>query len=304
MLTYTDQQNLAKEISGLSDASSVIGFKRDINAGTARFLSKLDRPVDRQSKFTNSVANQQYYQIPEDSIRISYVVYLTGTNIWVPLQEIGDEATWRKMNAYPQTGTQPTHFFVRGGDEFGIYPTPSNSTADGIEVVFEPRHTLLTADDYTTGTVAATVNSQTVTGTGTTWNANMADGSYIFQVLDGSGNSSIRIIGYSSATSLTLENYYNGTTSVAATYRIGQVSKIPEEFQEAPVDYAMYRHFLGKGEMTNAKLFQQLWETSLKDAESTYGMSTSNQIVLDSGRVASRTPNPLLDSFDNQIRTS
>src|SRR6202012_3274843 len=129
-----------------------------------RFLAKLDRPVDRVSKFTNSVAGQQYYQIAEDALRISYVVYLTGTNIWVPLQEVGDELTWRKMNAYPQTGTQPSHFFARGGDEFGIYPTPSNSTADGIEVVFEPRNALLTADDYTTGTVSVITNSQTITG--------------------------------------------------------------------------------------------------------------------------------------------
>lgn len=302
MLTYTDQVNLAKEVSNLSDATSVLNFKRDINAGTARFLSKLDRPVDRQSKFTSSVANQQYYQIPEDSIRISYVVYLTGTNIWIKLSEIGDEATWRKMNAYPQTGTQPTHFFVRGSDEFGIYPTPSNSTTDGIEVVFEPRHTMLTADDYTTGTVSVTANNQVITGTGTTWNANMADGSYIFQVTDGSGGSNIRITGYSNPTSLTLENYYNGATNASANYRIGQVSRIPEEFQEAPVDYAMYRHFLGKNEMDNAKLFQNIWETSLKDAASTYGMSTSNQIVLDSGKVASQTPNPLLDSYPNQIR--
>lgn len=303
MLTFTDQKNLAKEISNLSDVTSVNNFIRDINAGTARFLAKLSRPVDRQSKFTGSVANQQYYQFPEEAIRLSYVVYLTGTNIWVPLQEIGDEATWRKMNAYPQTGTQPTHFFVRGNDEFGIYPTPSNTTADGIEMVYEPRHILLTADDYTTGTSSVSLNGQTITGSGTTWNTKMADGSYIFQVTDGTGGSNIRITGFSSVTSLTLENYYNGSTNATATYRIGQVSKIPEEFQEAPVDYAMYRHFLGKGEIDNATVFQNLWMTSLKDAESTYGMSTSNQIVMDSNWARLRTPNPLRDTFQNQIMT-
>lgn len=302
MLTYTDQQNLAKEISNLSDVTSVTNFKRDINAGTARFLARLGRPVDRQSKFTSSVANQQYYQIPEDSIRISYVVFLTGTNIWVPLQEIGDEATWRKMNAYPQTGTQPTHFFVRGGDEFGIYPTPSVSITDGIELVFEPRHTTLTADDYTTGTVSVTNNSQTITGTGTTWTPAMANGSYVFQVTDGTGGNFIRITGYTNATTLTLENYYNGITNPTAPYRIGQISKIPEEYQETPVDYAMYRHFLGKNETNNANDFQVRWQNSLKEAESTYGMSTSNQIVMDSNWARLRTPNPLTDSFNNQIR--
>jgi hypothetical protein len=124
MLTYTDQQNLCKEISGLSDATSVLNFKRDIQAGTARFMAKLSRPVERQSRFTSSVASQQYYQLPEDAMRILHVVYLNGTNNWILLKEVGDETTWRRLNQYPQTSSTPSHFFVRGGDEFGLYPTP------------------------------------------------------------------------------------------------------------------------------------------------------------------------------------
>jgi len=303
MLTFTDQINLCKEISNLSDATSVINFKRDVNAGTARFLSKLSRPVDRQSRFTGSVANQQYYQYPEDAIRPSQVIYLTGTNIWIPLIEVGDERTWRRMNQYPQTSSQPTHFFVRGGDEVGIYPIPSNTTADGIEMVFEPRHVLLTADDYTTGTLAITSGQNTITGTGTTFTSTMANGSYVLQVTDGTDGRYYKVSAYSSSTSLTIENYYQGITTVSATYRIGQVSNIPEEYQEAPVDYAMYRHHLGKGELEKANEFKSLWEGSLEDCESTYGMSTSNQIVLDSRMLGAMTPNPLLDSYYNQIRT-
>jgi hypothetical protein len=304
MYTFTDQTNLFKSVTGLSDATTVVNAKRDINAGTARFLSKLKRPVDRQSRFANAVASQQYYQLPEDAIRVSYVIFLTGTNIWVPLQEVGDESTWRAMNQYVQTSAQPTHFFVRGADEFGLYPAPSTSTTDGIELVYEPKHVLLTADDYTTGTVSVTNGSTTVAGTGTTFTALMANGSYVLQVTDGSDGNYYRISAYSSATSLTLENYYQGTTSATATYRIGQVSKIPEEYQETPVDYALYRHFLEKGESAKAAEFQGIWTTSLKDAEATYGMSTSSQIVMDSSRIGGQSPNPLLDSYPNQIRTS
>jgi hypothetical protein len=302
MLTYQDQVNLAKEISGLSDTSSVSNFKRDINAGTARFLVKLSRPVTRQSRFTSSVATQQYYQLPEDAIRPSQIVYLTGTNIWVSLKEIGDENTWRKLNALPQTGTNPTHFFVRGGDEFGIYPIPSAAGTDNIEMVFEPRHTLLTADDYTTGTISVTSGNASVTGTGTVFTSTMANGSYVLQVTDGSDGRYYKVTSYTSGTVIGLENYYQGTTSASAAYRIGQVSKIPEEYQEAPVDYAMYRHFLGKNEMSNAQIFNTNWLASLKDAESTYGMSTGNQIIEDSSRIGAATPNPLTDTYDNMIR--
>lgn len=279
----------------------MINAKRDINAGTARFLSKLNRPVDRQSRFTSSVANQQYYQIPEDAIRVSYVIYLTGTNIWIPLLEVGDEDTWRRMNEYPQTSSQPTHFFARGADEFGIYPTPSNSTSDGIELVYEPKNVLLTADDYTSGTLSVTNGNATVTGTGTTFTNLMANGSYVLQVTDGTDGNYYRISAYSNATTLTIENYYQGITNATATYRIGQVSKLPEEFQETPVDYALYRHFLEKNEMANANQFQTIWISSLKDAEATYGMATSNQIVMDSSRVSSYMNNPLTGIWDNQI---
>lgn len=226
---------------------------------------------------------------------------LNGTNIWVPLKEVGDETTWRQMNQYPQTSTIATHFFVRGGDEFGIYPIPSAAVSNSIELVYEPKHILLTADDYTTGTISLTNGSATVTGTGTTFTPAMANGSYVLQELSGNDGNYYRISGYSSGTSLTLENFYQGITTASATYRIGQVSKIPEEYQEAPVDYAMYRHFMGKNEMQNSGLFQKNWMASLEDAENTYGMSTGSQIVTASQ--AMHTYNPLTDVSANMIRT-
>lgn len=302
MLTFTDQQNLAKSISNLSDNSSVIGFKRDINAGTSRFLAKLSRPVDRQSKFTNMVAGQQYYQIPEDAERISKIKVPNGstTNIIRSMIEIGDEEAWININQTPQTGV-PTHFFVKGFDEFGLFPIPGYSITDAIELVYEPKHTLLTADDYSTGTINVTNGNSMITGNGTLFTNLMASGNYVLQVTDGTDGTYYRITGYTNATTLTIENYYQGLTNATAQYRIGQVSKIPEEYQEAPVDYAMYRHFLEKGQISDAATFKDLWEGSLQDAEDVYGMSTSNQIILANGRT--KTFNPLTDITMNQIDT-
>lgn len=303
MFTYTDQQNLAKEISGLSDVSSLLNFKRDINAGTSRFLAKLNRPVDRQSKFTDLATGQQYYQFPEDAIKMSYVKVLTGTE-WYGLTEVADETTWIQLNRLTQTTQTPTHFFVKGYDEVGLFPIPSTAVPEGIELIYEPKHVLLTADDYTTGTISVSNGLSTIVGNGTTFTTKMADGSYFLQITDGNDGNWYRVTNYGSPTSLTLENYYQGITSTTATYRIGQCSKIPEEFQEAPVDYAMYRHHLGKGEMDKAMQFNKLWLTSLKDAESVYGLSTSNQIIMASSSVGVRSLsfNPLLDITQNQIQ--
>lgn len=302
MLTYTDQLNLAQSISNLSDVTSLTNFKRDINAGHARFLAKISRPVDRQSRFTNMVSGQQYYQLPEDGERISKIKIPSGTsgNVIRSMIEIGDEEAWINMNQTPQSGV-PTHFFVRGFDEFGLYPTPGYSVTDGIELVFEPKHILLTASDYTTGTISVIPGSQSITGNGTIFTNIMANGSYVLQITDGTDGNYYKITGYSNATTLAVENYYQGLTNTTAAYRIGQVSKIPEEYQEAPVDYAMFRHFLEKGEIANAQYFQSLWESSLQDAEDVYGMSTGNQVILANGRT--KTFNPLTDISMNQINT-
>jgi hypothetical protein len=297
MLTFTDQQNMCKEISGLPDATSVLFFKRDLQAGTARFLANLSRPVDRLSRYASSVASQQYYQLAEDMIRVSKAEFLNGSQ-WIPLIEVGDEQTWIALNQTNQTG-YPTHYFIRGYDEIGLFPIPSTAASNNIQLVFEPKHVLITADDYTTGTLSLTNGSQTVTGNSTVFTSLMANGTYVLQTTDGSDGNYYIISGYTNATTITLENYYQGATTAAATYRIGQVSKIPEEYQEAPVDYAMYRHYLGKGELKTAKLFQNNWEQSLKDAESTYGMSTGNQIV--NASVNTHVFNPLTDITQNQI---
>lgn len=288
MLTFTDLQNIATSISGLNDAASVTAFKRDINMGGTRFMAILGRPWDRMHRFTNQVAAQQYYSIPEDALRISDIIYSNGTT-WTPLIQVADETQWRLMNQSTISGVS-THYFVRGNDEFGLYPIPSGSTAAGIEMVFEPKHVLLTQDDYTTGTITATNGSQTVTHSGTGFTAKMA-GQYL-NVTDGTDGNWYRIGSYVDASNLTLENYYQGTSGSGLTFRIGQAMFMPEEFQEAPVDYAMYRHFLTRGDIKQAAEFKGLFDSALELAQDVYGRSSSNQIVMAADTI--RVHNPLM----------
>lgn len=300
MLSLDDQLNMCKSISNLSDVTSVLNFTRDLQAGTARFLTALGRPVDRQSRFTNLVATQQYYQVPEDAIRVSKVKVLNGTSIWYDLSEVGDESAWIRMNAFPRSAAIATEYFVKGFDEFGLYPIPSQTVTNGIELIFEPRHILLTAHDYTTGTIAVTNGQQTVVGTSTIFTSQMATGQYYLQTTDGTDGNYYKVTGYTDATHISLENYYQGLSSNTAAYRIIQTSKIPEEYQEAPVDYAMSRHFLEKNEISNAQFFDTKWNMTLQTAKDIYGMSSGNQIVLANGAI--RQTNPLLDSYENQIK--
>lgn len=294
MLTFTDQQNIAQEISGLTDATNVTKFKRDINTGGTLFMASLGRDYNEKRRTTDSVAAQQFYQYPEDAVRVHEVIYHSTTTFNPPLIQVADENTWAYMN---QTAIQgmPTHYFVRGFDEIGLYPTPSSSVTDGIEIRFEPKHVLLTDADYTTGTLTVTNGSTTITGSGTVFTANMA-GRWL-QVTDGTDGNWYRIASYSSATSLTLDNYYQGISGSGRTYRIGQVMDLPEEYQEAPVDYAMYRHFVSKGDLKTGSEFKAMFDNAKERATSQYAQKTSNNVIYANNRV--RLYDPLRDTPQN-----
>lgn len=286
MLTFQDQVTMAKEISGLTDAASVTKFKRDINQGGVQFLAALGREYNRKSRVANLVAGTQLYQLPEDALRIGTVIASDGTYNQ-PLEQIPDETTWRYLTAFGTQGL-PSHYFVRGFDEIGLYPTPSQSVTNGLEIVFEPKHTQLTEDDFTAGTTTVTAGNATITHSATGFTQNMV-GRW-FQVTDGTDGRWYRIATFVSTSALTLENYYQGYSGGGRSFRIGQVMDLPEEFLEGPVDYAIYRHYLRRGNRSAAD-FKSLYEQALQSARENYAQTTSSQIV-DLQRVL-RSYNPL-----------
>lgn len=291
LLTFQDQYQLAQEISGLSDATSTVKFKRDINTGGTLFLAEFDRPYNRMSKFTDMKANQQYYQLPEDAVRLSKIRVQSGTR-WYDCTEIGNESAWTQMNVSQQTSSIPTYFFVKGFDEVGLFPIPSGTVTGGIELVYEPKNTLLSQDDFTSGTVTVTNASQTITHSAAGF-INTMVGRW-FQVTDGSDGNWYKISAYIDASNLTLENYYQGLSGNTKSFRIGEVMKLPEEFLEAPVDYAMHRHNLRRGNMVEAADFKSLYDNAKDVAKDLYGSSTSNQVIYAERQF--RTYNPLTDT--------
>lgn len=277
MFTFQDQYQLAQEITGLSDTASTTRFKRDINRGGVMFMAMLNRDYNRKSRTTNIVASQQYYQYPEDALRVRLAKYSDGNGTTIRLRQVADEENWADLNINGTTGT-PSHYFVRGFDEIGLYPTPSSSVTDGLELVFEPKHGLATQDDYTTGSITVTRGSQTVTGSSTTFTSAMVG--RCIEVTDGSDSRFYRISDVTNTTSLTLENYYQGVSGSISngSWRIGEVMDLPDEFMEAPVDYAMYRHYL-KRNAQRAKEFKSLFDSAKDIVQEMYGMSSSTQVI-------------------------
>lgn len=279
-LTWTDQEALAQESSGLIDTANLTIFKRDMNTGATRFVKNLGREFGRHSRFTDLVSGQQYYQMPEDTHRLKQIVVSSGTYT-PPMEQIPDERGWRMMNMLPVTGV-PTHYWIKGYKEVGLYPMPSATISQGIELVFSSTHTNMTEEDYITGTVTVAQNGLTIVGSGVVFTQKMADLGLYFQVTDGSDENWYRIIGYTNSTTLTIENYYQGESGSGKPYRIGQVmDQIPDEYLEAPVDYAMWRFYLKRGiiGLQQAQTFQENWMAFLQDAKDEYGQVTDDQVV-------------------------
>lgn len=276
METFQDQYELAQEISGDYSAERLVQFKLDINKGGTRFLNSLGRKFNKEYKKTAIADGQQFYQTSSDTLRISTIRVLNGTTYYTPTL-VTSEEDWNDLNAITTTGSVPSHFYIRGFNEVGLFPIPSADVENGMILSLEPQHTLLTAADYTTGTITVSNGSVAITGAGTTFTPQMV-GRYL-QVTDGTDGKWYRIASYTSATSISLENYYEGIGGSDRTYRIGQVMKLPPGFHTAPVYFALELYYLSQSDKATADSYKNRYKDDLKEAKKTYGRSTSQMGV-------------------------
>lgn len=274
-ITWSDQQTLAQQATGLFDAANLVKFKRDMQLGASKFLAKLGREYNRRSITMDVKSGVQYYDVPVDLQKIKEVTVSTGT-YRPPMEQIPDEFAWNMMNMLSITG-QPTHYFARytgNRVQLGLYPTPPNDISGGITIIFSPKHTQMTHDDYITGTLTVTNNSAAVVGAGTSFAASMVN-----EWLQTDDEEWYQVSAVTDTTHLTLAIPYGGTSGSGFSYKIGQIMDIPEEYLEAPPDYAAYRHYLRRKDMTAAAEFKALWQEALDDAKDTYGNTTDSQVI-------------------------
>lgn len=281
MLIWDQSQDLCKQLSGDGSASALTGFKRDMNLGYKYILADLGRTVGEREKTGSTVASQQAYQVPPDFLWTKAVKITVGSTTY-PLVEEESQEMWDYRNVQTTTSDTPQLYFVRprfgvGGTEILIWPTPS-SAGNTIKITYEATDRDLSVDKYTTGTVALTNGSATVTGTGTTFTKAMI-GRY-FQVTDDDGDKLwYRVADRTSATALTLENVYEGETDATVNYQIAEAFNLPEELQVLPVHYAMAMFFSGKGNEKKADKHTTSFNVGLRAAQRRYGTKSRSNII-------------------------
>lgn len=276
MLTFNSLYSEAQEQVQDPDATSLIVLKRAINQGAKKFGAILNREWRTSEKTFGIVAAQQYYQMPENSIRMKWVTITIG-NIAYPLTEIADYETWQHLNMRTSTtSTVPEYYYVRGNDEFGIWPIPSATTANAGRLNYERRMRDMVEADYTTGTVTMTINSATVTGSGTTFTVAMVGRWLNVTTATGDGEW-YKISAFTSTTVITLENTYSGATLASLAYTIGELPDIPEEFHESLVDYACYRYYRRRRDTVLARDMKSAFDESLLECQANYSSKTGSQ---------------------------
>lgn len=280
MLTFQNIYEEVQEQTQDDSATTLAVIKRAINQGMEKFGAVLNREWRTTEKTFSIVADQQFYQVPEDCTRVKTVVITIG-DVSYQLEEIADEQTWNDLNMYRESETSdiPTHFYAKGSDQFGIYPIPSSSVSNAGLLSYEPRMRKMTAADYTTGSIAVTNGSAAVVGTGTTLTAQMV-GRTLF-VADGGDQEGIgyKIASFTDTTHVTLENTYAGLTGSGKSYVIGEVPDIPSEYHESLIDYGCYRVYLRRRDFRFARDMKRAFENDVEACKENYGSMTASQYV-------------------------
>lgn len=252
-----------------------------MNTGYKEVLAELGRPVTEKTKTTTTVSGQRGYQMPPDFNWLKSIKVAVGSTTYRPDEEESQEQ-WDYRTQQNSSGDVPESYFVRprfgfGGTEVQLDPIPS-SNGNTITLVYEAIDRDLSASKYTTGTISVTNGSATVTGSGTTFTAAMI-GRY-FQITSATGDGSwYKVANFSSTTSITLENHYQGTTVSGVNYQIAEAFGLPEDLHMLPIYYAVWHYHLFRRDKTRADEYGTYYASGLLSAKRRYGTKSRSNII-------------------------
>lgn len=289
MQTWSELQNIVTETLSDDSATTVRKAKRDLNIAANRILAAMGREATHIVKHASIVADQQWYQLPENCIRVAEAWIEENGQKW-PLTPVESERMWNYLTSNQVTAmTTPQSYRVRGTDLIGIHPLPGRAIASGLVISFEPRQVPMNNTDYTTGTVAVVSGSPTITGTGTVFTERMVGRAFR---IDADGQW-YKIQSYVSSTVMTLDNNYSGISDSGA-FTIGEVPSIPAEYHDSLADYALFRAWQRRKDRPNASDFKALWDEAIILIKEQYAGSTSSAVV------NARPAAPVRDLFTNR----
>lgn len=296
MKSFTNLQNRFGVESKNTSATNLTNGNEWMNDSYRRIISFTDWPFLAKTTDIATVASQQAYNLPFDTAQVRSIYVTVGSYRYVA-REVATREEWDRLNLVTIRSNIVTRYFVYN-NQILLFPVPSS--ANTMTVNYRRSVKDLSIADYTTGSVVSITNGATaIVGTGTTWTQAMA-GRFI-RITD--SDTANKGDGYwyeiatstITATTLSLIRPYGGTTISAGTaaYTIGQMTLIPEPYEELPVFEAASIYWgLNPKQGGREKYYDTKFKEGLAEMKKVYGSITAN-VVLDDGG-PSRIDNPNL----------
>jgi len=277
MISYTDYRNRWGKLTKNTTTSGLETGDLLINDSLRYLTGKFY--FNERSYTTVTQAQQQFYNLPPQVKNLINVTVNIGSVLWTP-KFAPNREYWDALNVITFYQDFPSFFYVFDG-QMGLFPIPA-SDDNTITMNYKIRLRDLSQADYSTGTVTVTNNSATVTGAGgATFIPDMA-GRWI-RVTAPSGDEQWYEIGaYVNSTTLTLLNPYTGVTTSGASYVIGEMPLLAEDYQDLALYRALWVYFNSiVPSPAQAKMYKELYDVGYEMLNAEYGQKTTNVALVD-----------------------
>ena len=230
-----------------------------------------------------SPSGVQFYDLPNDYDQLVSSTITVGSNIYTP-KEAPTREFWDNLNITTYNSNYPEWYFIFAG-QIGFWPTPS--TADQtITYSYDQLIKDLSIADYTTGTLSVTSGAVAVTGSGTTWTIAMIGRWLKITPTDSATTSGdgfwYQVSSVESTTALTLTKPYSGATVTGGAYTLGQVSFLPDPYQDIPVYWAAHIYYSSvQPDLQRANNYLMIYEKLHKSLKEEYAQKSTSPRIKD-----------------------
>lgn len=291
--TFQDLYEDCQALSSDSDTTTLTNFKKWLNQAVSKAYKVLNAQYFYKEATDATEDGVYSYPLPFDCKKIhTFKITDDDDHQYVATEFSGTESQWNALiDDASQESEYPTYFFVKR-NTYEIYPT---SSTDDYTITIKYKRLVkdMSAADYTTGNITTLASAGTaITGSGTTWTAAFV-GRYFKIDADGIW---YEIATRTANTGITIAREYGGTAISAGSesYTIGEMSLLPEDYQQIPVDYAMWKYFLQKKDFDAADRYKQNWLEDLVDLKRDGGNMTTSGILDENIILVDPNSNPTL----------
>lgn len=283
MKTYTSYLTDITRIINNSSTDNISWAMETVNDSIRYLVSKYYMNERSYTFPGGTVAQQQFYNLPPQVKKLINVTVKVGGVIWQP-KECPTRQYWDALNVVQFYQDFPSFFFVYNG-QVGLYPTPSSSN-NILTMNYKTRIPELTMPDVSTiGGASATV---TIAGASTGVVSNLSIlkkwmvGQWIQIPISSTDATSgdgqwYQIDSVLNGTTAYLKNNYDGNSVTGASFTIGQVPILPEDYQDLPLYRMAIIYYTTRfPDATRAQLYQGLYDEGEKRLNEEFGSKTSN----------------------------